>query len=138
MGIVAYRLELKLNKTQSVLCAMSAGTARFAYNNKLKQLSESYEQAKLEAVEQGLKKPNCKFGTSIDWHKEWVRLKAELPWIRETSKCCGQEALRDLEGAFKRFFSKKAGYPTFRVPQPSHLAGVPRKVTLVEMKGYSS
>jgi putative transposase len=114
MGIIGYRLELKLNKMQSVLCVKSAGTARFAYNYKLKELNESYEKAKKEAVEQGLKKPNCKFGTSIDWHKEWVRLKAELPWIRETSKCCGQEALRDLEGGFKRFFSKKAGYPAFK------------------------
>jgi len=114
MGIVAYRLELKLNKMQRVLCTKSAGTARFAYNNKLKQLSESYEHAKVEAIEQGLKKPNCKFGNAIDWHKEWVRLKAKFPWIRETSKCCGQEALRDLEGAFKRFFAKKAGYPAFK------------------------
>jgi len=114
MSIVAYRLELKLNKTQRVLCVKSAGTARFAYNHKLKELNESYEKAKKEAVEQGLKKPNCKFGTSIDWHKEWVRLKSELPWIRETSKCCGQEALRDLEGSFKRFFAKKAGYPAFK------------------------
>lgn len=114
MSIRAYRIELDPNKTQSVLCARSAGTARYAYNWKLRELIKSYETAKREAEEQGLKKPNCKFGTSIDWHKEWVRLKDELAWIRETSKCCGQESLRDLEKAFKGFFAKKSSYPRFK------------------------
>lgn len=41
-------------------------------------------------------------------------LKDELSWIRETSKCCGQESLRDLQVAFQRFFSKKSGYPKFK------------------------
>lgn len=114
MSIVSYRLELKLNKTQTGLCFKSSGTARFAYNRKLKELSDSYKTAKAESESLGLNKPNCKFGSAIDWHKEWVLLKSELPWIRETSKCCGQEALRDLEKAFKRFFSKTSGYPVFK------------------------
>lgn len=111
MKICGYRLELKLNKVQKILCMKSAGTSRFAYNWKLGQLIEQYEKAK---VEQNTTKPKCKIGSSIDWHKEWVLLKQELPWIRETSKCCGQEALRTLEMAFKRFFSKKSGYPKFK------------------------
>ena len=114
MCIRSFRIELKLNRTQAVLCAKGAGTARYAYNWKLHALNEAYEKAKLEAEVQGLKKPNCKFGTSIDWHKEWVLLKEEQSWIREVSKCCGQEALRNLEVAFKRFFAKKNGYPRFK------------------------
>jgi transposase len=31
----SYRLELKLNQSEKVLCAKSAGTSRFAYNWKL-------------------------------------------------------------------------------------------------------
>jgi len=114
MSIRSFKIELKLNRTQAMLCAKGAGTARYAYNWKLHQLNESYEKAKLEAEALGLKKPNCKFGTSVDWHKEWVLLKEELPWIREVSKCCGHEALRNLEQAFRRFFAKKAGYPKFK------------------------
>lgn len=110
----SYKIELKLNKTQGIACAKGAGISRFAYNWKLGQLIELYEKAKKEAEELGLKKISCKFGNAIDWHKEWVLLKEELTWIRESSKCCGQEALRDLEGAFKKFFSKKAGYPKFK------------------------
>ena len=105
----SYRLELKLNQSQRILCAKSAGTSRFAYNWKLHQLIEQYEQAKANGG-----KVKCSFGNSIAWHKDWVLLKNELPWIRETSKCCGQESLRDLQIAFQRFFSKKSGYPRFK------------------------
>ncbi len=110
----SYRLELKLNQGQKILCAKSAGTSRFAYNWKLRNLIEQYENAKKEAEAQGLKKVQCNFGNAIAWHKDWVNLKNELTWIRETSKCCGQESLRDLQTAFQRFFSKKSGYPKFK------------------------
>ena len=110
----SYRLELKLNQGQKILCAKSAGTSRFAYNWKLHNLIEQYEIAKAEAETQGLKKVQCNFGNAIAWHKDWVNLKSELPWIRETSKSCGQEALRDLQVAFQRFFQKKSGYPKFK------------------------
>lgn len=107
----SYRLELKLNQGQRVLCAKSAGTSRFAYNWKLRNLIEQYEKAKQEANGGKVK---CSFGNAIAWHKDWVNLKNELPWIRETSKCCGQESLRDLQVAFQRFFSKKSCYPKFK------------------------
>jgi len=109
-----YRLELKLNQSQRVLCAKSAGTSRFAYNWKLDKLISEYEANKALAIMYGLNKVPSTFGSAIDWHKDWVLLKTELPWIRETSKCCGQEALRDLEVAFKRFFINKSGYPKFK------------------------
>ena len=69
-----YRLELKLNKHQRVLCAKSAGTARFAYNWKLRNLIDEYEKAKADAKDGKVK---CNFGNSIAWHKEWVLLKQE-------------------------------------------------------------
>lgn len=106
-----YRLELKLNKTQTTLCFKSAGVARFAYNWKLGQLIEKYEKSKIESNGEIV---NCNLGSAIDWHKEWVLLKNELTWIREVSKCCGQESLRDLQVAIQRFFSKKSGYPKFK------------------------
>ena len=42
----SFKIELKPNKTQSVLFVKSAGTARFAFNRKLGELSESYKRAK--------------------------------------------------------------------------------------------
>ena len=114
MKVVGYKLELKLTKQQRMLCIKSAGVARFAYNWKLGQLNENYEKAKQEAKELGLEKVKTEFGNYISWNRELVILKNELPWIREVSKCCGSIALRNLEYAFKRFFSKKSGYPKFK------------------------
>jgi putative transposase len=53
-------------------------------------------------------------GSSIDWNKEWVKFKKDKKWITDVSKCCGSNALRDLEQAFKRFFSKTSKYPKFK------------------------
>ncbi len=109
--IRGYRLELKLNKTQKILCAKSAGTSRFAYNWKLASLIAQYEQAK---IDQNTNTPKCKLGSAIDWHKEWCLFKKENEWIYVVSKYCGQESLRNLETAFKRFFTKKSDYPKFK------------------------
>jgi len=109
------RIELKLNPEQRIICAKSAGTSRYAYNWKLAELSDEYEANKALATMYGLDKVPSTMGTAIDWHKEWNKLKKVdgFKWIYETSKCCGQEALRDLQGAFKKFFTKKCGYPRF-------------------------
>ena len=57
-----YRLELKLNKHQRVLCAKSAGTARFAYNWKLRIPIDEYEKAKAKANGGKVK---CNFATQL-------------------------------------------------------------------------
>jgi len=113
MTIRSYRLELKLNKSQEILCRKSAGTSRFVYNWKLKQLNDNYKNAKMYADEHNIK-IECELGTFFDWCKELTILKNDRPWLREVSKCCGQKALKDLSVAYKRFFSKKSGYPKFK------------------------
>ena len=109
-----YRIELKLNENQRHNCSKSAGTARYAYNWKLEQLTAEYEANKALATMYGLKKVPSTFSNSKTWHKEWVIFKEDHDWIYETSKCTGQEALRDLETAFKRFFKGLADYPKFK------------------------
>ena len=53
--------------------------------------------------------------TAIDLHRELNRLKkTDYLWMYEVSKCSPQEALRDLDKAFKNFFEKRAGYPNFK------------------------
>lgn len=109
----SYRIELKLNPEQRKQCAKSAGISRYAYNWMLGKVTGEYEANKALATMYGLEKVPSTMGNSKDWHKEWNRLKNEKEWIREASKCCGQEALRDLEGAFKKFFKKLSEYPKF-------------------------
>lgn len=91
-----YRVELDLNNAQKTACLKHAGAARFAYNWGLRR----YQEARAKSV---------KTPTAISLHKELNILKQhELFWMYEVSKCAPQEALRDLEKAFKHFFRKMA------------------------------
>jgi putative transposase len=108
-----YKTELDLNNAQRTACLKHAGAARWAYNWGLRRYQEEYAA--------GRKTPNAR-----SLHKELNVLKqTEIPWMYDVSKCCGQEALRDLEKAFKHFFRKchlkkmgqwndKLGYPRFK------------------------
>ncbi len=89
-----YKVELNLNNVQKTACLKHAGAARYAYNWGLRRFQE--ERAK------GAPAP-----TAISLHKELNALKqTDIPWMYEVSKAAPQEALRDLEKAFKHFFRK--------------------------------
>ena len=105
-----YQAELDLNNAQITLARKHCGAARWAYNYGLRRKQEAYQA--------GEKTPYA-----TDLHREINALKkTELPWMYEVSKCAAQEALRDLDSAFKHFFRKvelkkqgkwkgKCGYP---------------------------
>ncbi|HYL44439.1 MAG TPA: helix-turn-helix domain-containing protein, partial [Ktedonobacteraceae bacterium] len=89
-----YKTELDLNHAQITACKKHAGCARKAFNWGLTR--------KQEACAAGLPMPNAK-----QLHKELNALKAtEFPYMYEVSKCAPQEALIDLDTAFKHFFRK--------------------------------
>lgn len=97
-----YKIEIKPNNKQETLLYKSCGTARFAYNWGLKYKIDLYEKEK-------------KFVSAIDLHKILCSIKEkEFPWMYEVSKCSPQEALRDLDLAFKKFFTEKKGFPKFK------------------------
>lgn len=103
----AYKTELKPNKAQIVLLKKACGVARFAYNWGLGRRIEEY-------------KNTGRISTAIEQHKQLNVLKdSKFPWMRESSKCAPQEALRDLDNAYKRFIkSRKYGgkhrFPKFK------------------------
>ena len=102
-----FKTELAPNNVQRSLLARTAGCARFAYNWGLARRIEEY-------------KATGKSGSAIDQHKQLNCLKeSEFPWMYEVSKCAPQEALRDLDAAYKGFFRRvkageKPGFPRFR------------------------
>jgi len=106
--IRAYKTELRLNNQQRSRCEQHAGAARYAYNWGLHQKNEAY-------------KATGKSPSAITLHRELNALKkTELPWMYEVSKCAPQEALRDLDVAYKNFFrrvkqgAKAKGFPKFK------------------------
>jgi putative transposase len=108
-----FKTELDPTPEQYVLFCQCAGAARYAYNYGLARKREAYKA--------GQKRP-----TAIDLQKELTARKREdLPWLAELSKWVVQNALRDLDCAFKNFFRKCAlkkegkwkgtcGYPKFK------------------------
>lgn len=108
-----YKTELDLNNQQMTACKRHAGAARFAYNWGLKRKQEVYKE-----TGHGI--------SAMELHRELNALKqTEFPWMYNVSKCAPQEALYDLDTAFKNFFRRvaekkasqrkgKAGYPRFK------------------------
>ena len=101
-----YKVEVSLNNRQKTLFNKTVGCARFAYNWGLQKCKDRYEQ-------------DGKIYSAIDLHKEIVQMKhtEEYKWLQEVTKCSPQEALRDLEKAYKNFFrsiKKKDGH--FKLP----------------------
>lgn len=103
----AYRYELDPNVQQRILLAKHAGAARFAYNWGLARRIELYQEKGSST-------------NAIAQHRELNALKTtEYPWMYEVSKCAPQEALRDLDRAFRNFFrgrqnGQAVGFPRFK------------------------
>ena len=104
----AYRTELAPNEEQLRGLLNHAGAARFAYNWGLRW--------KLNVINfNRLPHPHVRFPTSVDLHRELNRLKkTKYAWLYESSKCAPQEALRDLDAAFRNFFEGRASFPRFK------------------------
>ena len=91
-----YKTEVDLNNEQRTACLKHAGASRFAYNWGLTRSKEVYRATG--------KRP-----TAIELHRELNKLKqSDFPWMYEVSKCAMQEALRDLDKAYKHFFRRVA------------------------------
>ncbi|NET28538.1 RNA-guided endonuclease TnpB family protein [Okeania sp. SIO1I7] len=97
------KTKLKVNNKQKTILAKHAGVARHAYNWGLATCIAEYKQTK--------KRPSA-----ITLHKRLIaEVKSQNPWYYEVSKCAPQQALRDLERAFKNFFTvPERGFPNFK------------------------
>jgi putative transposase len=96
---LACRIRLRPTASQRMAFARTSGCARWAYNWGLRRKIEAYQAAGQSP-------------SAIDLHRELNRLKdaaveeGGVPWMREVSKCAPQEALRDLDAAFRHFFRR--------------------------------
>jgi putative transposase len=95
----AYRFALAPSPAQERMLRSHAGAARFAWNWGLARCKERY------AAER-------KWYSAAELHKLWnAGKKADpaLAWWSENSKCCYQEAFRNLERALRDFVKSKKG-----------------------------
>lgn len=109
----SYKIRLEPNNKQTTLFSQHCGVARHAYNVGLTYCNELFKNGE-------------KIPSAMTLHKWLVSdVKKENPWYYDSSKCAPQEALRNLERAFKNFhkIQKKSGY-TFK-DRKGFLKGLP-------------
>ena len=105
----AFKVTLIPNRNQEVLINKTIGCARFVYNRFLARRKELYE-SELHTLNYS--------GCS----KELTQLKKEIDWLTEVDKFALQNSLKNLEIAYKNFFTdlkkpkkqRRFGFPKFK------------------------
>lgn len=102
----SYKFRIYPNTEQQILIQKTFGCARFVYNHFLAQRIAEY-------------KTTGKSPTRFQQDKSLTALKQEIEWLREPDKCALQNALKDLDTAYKNFFRTvksggKTGFPRFK------------------------
>jgi putative transposase len=106
----AHRYELDPNNSQRTLLLQHSGVARFTYNWGLAQRISLFQN----------NQDGERFTDAMKQHKLLTSLKKiQFPWMYNCSKCAPQEALRDLDRAFKNFYrgmknGENVGFPRFK------------------------
>lgn len=104
----AFKLRIYPNKTQQILLAKTFGCVRYVYNHFLAKRIETYKRDK-----SNLGYNQCS--------KELTSLKQELVWLKEPDKNALQKSLKDLDVAYKNFFSRpEFGFPKFKSKHDNH------------------
>lgn len=105
MAYRSFKFRLYPTHSQEQMFREFAGVARLVYNLGLEQREKHWRQFK-KATSKSLS-----YGTQA---KELTQLRVEVDFVRAVSQTVQQQALRDLEQAYRRFFKGLGGYPTLR------------------------
>ncbi|MCB1776869.1 MAG: transposase [Candidatus Competibacteraceae bacterium] len=115
----AYRFELQPNGEQQRLMRRFAGSCRHVYNKALALQQERHEAGEKKLGYAAL----CKALT------EW-KAQPQTLWLNETPSQALQQALKNLERAYKNFFEKRADFPRFKKKGVSDSFRYPQGITL--------
>ena len=97
----AFKFELRENGEQRRQMRRYAGSVRFVYNQALALQKEMYERT-------------GKSHTRFQLDRLLTLWKQEKPWLSETPAHALQQALVDLDRAYRNFFQKRADFPKFK------------------------
>ena len=96
----SFKVRVYPTKEQQILLEKTFGASRFVYNHFLKLKKYLYQE----------------FGIKITYNhtsKMLTELKRQKPWLKVSDKWALQNALKDLDNAYTRFY-KGSGYPKFK------------------------
>lgn len=96
----AFKYRLYPTEPQKELIAKHISSSRFVYNLALETKTTAYLGSKHNY-------------SAFDLVKQLPELKKELPWLKEVNSQSLQQAIQNIDIAFKKFF-KGAGFPKFK------------------------
>jgi len=119
----AYKFRIYPNQEQQGLIDKTIGCSRFIYNEFLAKAKEGDYQSYTK------------------YSRQLPQLKKEYEWLKEVDSIALQQSLKDLDRAFKNFFSDKYNYPKFKSKKSARLSYRTQKFirpsgsTNIEIKG---
>ncbi|MFD7010114.1 RNA-guided endonuclease InsQ/TnpB family protein [Rhodococcus jostii] len=99
----AFKFRFYPSAVQAEQLARTFGCTRYVYNRALAERSRAWSQERRRVT----------YADTSKMLTGWKR-DAETEWLAEPSKGPLQESLRQLQGAFERFWRKQTGYPQFK------------------------
>ena len=96
----SFKVRIYPTEEQQILLEKTFGASRFVYNHFLKLKQYLYQEFKIQI-------------TYNHTSKMLTELKRQKSWLKVTDSCALQNALKDLDNAYKRFYGG-SGYPKFK------------------------
>ena len=100
----AYKFRIYPNQEQQELINKTIGCSRFIYNEFLAKAKED------------------EYKSYTKYSSQLPQLKKEYEWLKEVDSIALQQSLKDLDRAFKIFFSGKYNYPKFKSKKSARLS----------------
>ena len=98
----SYKYRIYPNKQQEELIQKTFGCCRFVYNQTLAYRKDKYEKEKIS-----VSRIDCN-----NWKNQF--LKKEYEWLNEVDKFALDNAIINMDSAYRKFFKEHGGYPKFK------------------------
>lgn len=98
----AYKYRLYPNKQQIEQIQKTFGCCRFVYNQTLGYRKNLYEMKK-----ESISRIDCN-----NWKNKF--LKVQYEWLKEIDKFALDNAVINMDSAYRKFFKEHSGYPKFK------------------------
>lgn len=106
--ISTYKYRIYPNRKQEELIRKTFGCTRFVYNETLSYRKDLYEKEN---------KSMSKFDCSYYLYSE---LKKKHEWLMEVDKWALENAVFNMDSAYRKFFKEHTGYPKFKSKHDNH------------------
>jgi Transposase and inactivated derivatives len=99
----AFKFQLRPDGQQERDMRRFAGACRFVFNRALALQNESHEAGN----------KSLSYAKMTAWLVEWKKT-PEMQWLKDAPSQSLQQAMKNLERAYKNFFQKRASFPRFK------------------------